>query len=112
MMKLIVVLLLATLVVVTRKGDESFPRRYSGFILVSLGVLICAGVFDALGSVKDFVGDALYRQVILWSTLGFLLSVTGFVASLWCRQKLLKISTMLLATISSIMCAAIIVVPY
>jgi hypothetical protein len=113
MMKLIVALLLGVIVVVTRKGDGALPRRYTGFVLVGLGALFWAGTFDALGPGKDVVSNAaLYKRVILWSAIGLLLSVAGFIASLWCRQKLLKISAMLVGVASAIMCAVNILVPY
>lgn len=113
MMKLIVALILALIVVATRHGDGSLLRRYLGFVLVSLGALFWAGTFDALGPGRNVVGDtALYKRVILWSVIGVLMSLAGLIASLWCRQKLLKVSAMLVGAAAAIMCAVNILVPY
>jgi len=113
MMKLIVALILVLIVLATRHGEGPVIRRYLGFVLVSLGALFWAGTFDALGHGRSVVSDsALYRQVLLWSTVGVLVSVAGLVASLWCRQKRLKISAMLVGAVAAIMCAANILVPY
>jgi len=113
MMKLIVALILALIVVLTRHGDGSLLRRYLGFVLVSLGVLFWAGTFDALGPGRSAVSDtALYRRVLLWSVIGVLMSLSGVIASLWCRQKLLKVSAVLVGATAAIMCALNIFVPY
>lgn len=113
MMKLIVALILALIVVATRHGDGSLWRRYLGFVLVSLGALFWAGTFDALGPGRSVVSDmALYRRVLLWSAVGVLMSLAGVIASLWCSQKMLKVSAMLVGTAAAIMCAVNILVPY
>jgi hypothetical protein len=113
MMKLIVAVILALIVVATRHGDGSLLRRYLGFVLVSLGALFWAGTFDALGPGRNVVSDtALYKRVILWSVIGVLMSLAGLITSLWCRQKLLKVSSMLVGAAAAIMCAVNILVPY
>ena len=113
MMKLIVALILVLVAAMTRPKDGSLVRRYLGFILVGLGALVWAGTFDALGPGRSVVSDtALYRRVLLWSGAGMLLSLAGLVASLWCRQKLLKVSAMLIGIVGAIMCAVNILVPY
>jgi hypothetical protein len=40
------------------------------------------------------------------------MSLAGLIASLWCTQKMLKVSTMLVGTAAAIMCAVNILVPY
>jgi hypothetical protein len=113
MMKLIVVAVLVLIAMVTRRGEGSFLRRYSGYILVSLGALIWAGMFDSLSSGRSVVIDgAFYKQVLLWSALGFLMALAGFIASFWCRQRLLKVSAMLIGIAAGIMCAINIILPY
>jgi hypothetical protein len=113
MMKLIVALILGLIVVATRRGEGSRMRRYLGFVLVSLGALFWAGTFDALGPSRNAVSDtALYKRVILWSVVGVVLSLAGIIASLWCRQKGLKVSAMLVGAAAAIMCAVNILVPY
>jgi len=113
MMKIIVALLLGIVLVAARKGDGPPVRRYMGFVLVGLGALLWAATFDALGPGKDVASDTvLYKRVILSSAAGVLLSIAGLIASLWCRQKLLKISTVLVGVASTIMCAVNILVPY
>jgi hypothetical protein len=113
MMKLIVVVVLTLIAVVTRHRDESLMRHYLGFVLVGLGAFIWAGIFDALSSGRSVVNDgAFYKQVLLWSVLGFLLALVGFIASFWCRQKILKVSAMLIGIAAGIMCAIIIILPY
>jgi hypothetical protein len=112
MMKLTVALILAVVVVTTREGEGSLVRRHLGFVLVNLGALVWAGTFDALGHGRDIASDtALYRRVILWSATGVLMSLAGFVASLWCRQRLLKVSSILIGAVSAIMCTINILVP-
>jgi len=65
-MKIIAALLIILIVVATRKGDGSVPRRYLGLALVSMGALVWASTFDAIKFGKDVVGDpVLYRRVIL-----------------------------------------------
>ena len=113
MMKLIAALLLGLVVVIATKGDRPTTRCYLGFILVSAGVLLWSATFDALAPGKDVAGDAdLYRRVLLLSATGIVVSVAGVIATLGCRQKPLRTSTILLGAASTIMCSVNIVVPY
>ena len=113
MMKLCFAVILALIVVATRRGDGSLARRYLGFALVSLGALFWAGAVDAVGPSGDVVRDAtLYKHVLLLCAVGFFLSLAGLIASLWCHQKSLKITTLFVGVPAAILCAAAIIVPY
>jgi hypothetical protein len=112
-MKLIVALVLGSIVLMTRERDGSLVRRYLGFVLVSLGALSWAGTFDALGPGRDVASNSgLYARVVLWSVIGVLMSLAGLIASFWCRQKLLKVSVVLVGTAATAMCAFNIFIPY
>jgi hypothetical protein len=111
MMKIIVAVVLVLLAVMLRAKTGSLTRRYLGFVLVSIGALLWAGGFDAVRG--DVVSNtALYKRVLLMSGFGLLASVAGFIASLWCRDKPLRVTTLLVGIASAVMCAADIVIPY
>jgi|SRR5215469_1395280 len=113
MMKIIIALLLVLVAIATRKEDPPRRRSYLGFVLAGAGLLLWAATFDALGPGKDVVSDAaLYKRVIVLSVTGVTISIAGLIASLWCRQRLLKILTVLVGVASTIMCAVNIIVPY
>jgi hypothetical protein len=113
MMRITIALLLSLVALATRKDDQPAARTYIGFVLSGAGLLLWAATFDALGPGKDVVSDAAhYRRVILLSATGVLLSIVGLIASLSCRQRLLKISTIFVGVASTIMCAVNIIVPY
>jgi hypothetical protein len=84
-----------------------------GFVLVGLGALLWAGTFDALsGCEGDVIANAaLYNQVLVCSALGVLLSAAGLAASIWCRERLLKVSTLVIGLVSGFMCTMNIIVP-
>jgi hypothetical protein len=113
MMKIIIALLLGLVATATRREDRPGRRSYLGFVLVGAGLFLWAATFDALGPGKDVLNDpALYKRVIVLSMTGVALSVAGLIASLWCRQRLLRISTIFVGVASTIMCTVNIIVPY
>jgi hypothetical protein len=112
MMKLALALTLVALFVAARPGDGSLLRRYAGFILVSAGALLWSGMFD-LGGTRSVVTDpVLYRNILRLSALGFLTSLCGVIAALWCPQRTLKLVAILIGAISATLCAINVLAPY
>ncbi len=113
MMKLIVLLILGVIALFTRTANGPVVRRYLAFILAGLGAFSWAVVFDLLTSGRSAVTDAtLYAHLLLVSALGVLLSLAVLIASFWCRQKLLKLSAILVGAAAMVRCSINILVPY
>ena len=111
-MKLIVLLLLAAVIAMTRPAQGAVVRRYLGLFLVSLGALLWAAVFDAASSVHDVsTARHLYKQILWGSVIGALMSVSGSVASLWCREKLLKMVSLLIGVVALALCCGTLLTP-
>lgn len=113
MMKMIILVLLIVVVAMTRKDARPVFRCYTGLVLGGLGALIWAGIFDAVGHGGDVTKDAVfYKHVLQLSLLGILTSLAGVIVSWWCRDKLLKVFSMLIGIVALFLCAVNVFVPY
>lgn len=111
-MTILVATILALMAVMLRSKTGLSAHRYLGFVPASIGAVLWAGGFDAVGA-KDVVSNmAIYRRVLLFSAIGFLASLAGLIATRWCGDRPLKMATMLVGAASAVMCAADIVTPY
>jgi hypothetical protein len=112
-MKIIAFIVLCAIALMGRHAAGSIPRRYLAFAFASVGALLWAATFDALREMSGGVpGEPLYRRVIVWSAVGLLSSLAGIVAAFWCRDRLLRIFTVLVGVASAFMCSVNILVPY
>jgi hypothetical protein len=112
MMKIIVLLVLVAVSLSGRNAVGSIPSRYLAFAFAGVGALLWAATFDSLRQITGVPDGPLYRRLIVWSALGVLASIGGLVASFWCRNRPLKIFTILTGVASAIMCSLNIIVPY
>lgn len=113
MMKLIVLVLLIVFVAITRKDARPVFRCYTGLVLGGLGALVWAGISDAVGHGGDVTKDPVfYKHVLQWSLLGILTSLAGVIVSWWCRDKLLKVFSLLIGAVAFFLCAINVFVPY
>lgn len=113
MMKVIVLITLCALALAGRDGVNSIPRRYFAFALVGVGAFLWAATFDSVRQMSGGVpSELLYRRVIVWSALGLVSSLGGLVAVFWCRNRPMKIFTVLVGAASAFMCTVNILVPY
>ena len=112
-MKIIVLVVLITISLSGRNATGSIPRRYLAFTLAAVGAFLWAATFDSVRHLTGGVPDEpLYRRIIVWSAIGLLASLGGLVASFWCRNRPLKIFTILIGGASAFMCSVNIFVPY
>jgi len=113
MITLIVVLILGTIAWSTRRRPGALSRRYVGFVLAGLGLLIWSSRIDAIRHGGDAVRDAVfYKHFLLWSALGILSAILGVIASYWCPDKLLKVSSILIGLMAVFLCSVNVFLPY
>ncbi len=112
MMKLIVLLLFAAIVATTTPTQGAAVRRYLGLFLVGVGAFLWAAAFDAAGSVHDVTtAPHLYKRILWGAVIGALMSLSGIVASLWCREKLLKTVSLLIGVVVLVLCGGTLLTP-